>query len=130
MLLNYSRGSAPPQAHTADPVLAWVEIFPCSSRRHVPPGTHVRYATDPPVCGPHYATVVKPGLYTEEQVPEELVHALEYGNVVIYYDRPGEAALEALQAPARQYTGAWDDVIVTPSRAWARPSCSPRGVNA
>lgn len=93
-------------------ILGQVETFPCESREHVPPDTRISYSTDPPVCGPHYSRPVAPGFYTAEQVPEALVHSLEHGNVVIYYEQPGAKTLQTLQAWASRYTGAWDGVVV------------------
>lgn len=94
--------------------LRQVETFPCPSRDHVQPGVDIYYPMDPPVCGQHYATWVKPGFYTTGQVPEELVHSLEHGYVVIYYDQPEPAALQTLQDLAERFTGDWDGVVVVP----------------
>ena len=94
--------------------LRQVESFPCPSRDHVQPGIDVYYPMDPPVCGQHYATWVKPGFYTTEQVPEEVVHSLEHGYVVIYYDQPEPAVLQTLQDLAERFTGEWDGVVVVP----------------
>jgi len=94
--------------------LSQVETFPCPSRDHVQPGTQVDYATGPPVCGSHHDASVKPGFYTTEQVPEELVHSLEHGYVVIYYDQPEPTVLQALQDLAERFTGEWDGVVVAP----------------
>lgn len=108
-----SRPTPAPQATNA---LAHVETFPCPERQHVPVGTPIHYPTDPPVCGRHYPTAVKPGFYTSEQAPGSLVHSLEHGEIVIYYDTPGDAALTALKRLARRYTGAWDGVVVVPRK--------------
>ncbi|MFQ5812183.1 MAG: DUF3105 domain-containing protein [Anaerolineae bacterium] len=111
------RSSVPNTEETAQrgqAALSRVETFPCTSRDHVQPDTQVDYSTDPPVCGPHYATWLKPGIYTAEQVPEELVHSLEHGYVVIYYDRPGQEVLRTLQDLAERFTGEWDGVVVVP----------------
>ncbi len=112
-----SRSSAPDTEGTApadQTALSQVETFPCPSRDHVQPDTQVDYATDPPVCGSHYDASVEPGFYTTEQVPEELVHSLEHGYVVIYYDQPEPAVLQTLQDLAKRFTGDWDGVVVAP----------------
>lgn len=57
---NYGRG------HTADPVT---------------------YKTNPPTSGKHYPTPADDGAYTPDETPppNELVHSLEHGRVVIWY---------------------------------------------
>lgn len=63
---------------------------------HVGPGTsspdttHVDYRTVPPSSGPHYPTPVFPnvGFYGVRDVPavEQLVHNLEHGYTILWYD--------------------------------------------
>ena len=48
------------------------------------------------------------------QPPEKLVHSLEHGGVVIYYDQPAPAVLATLKQWAKGHPGKWDGVIVTP----------------
>jgi hypothetical protein len=93
---------------------AVVERFPSEGDTHVLPGQIVRYRTDPPTSGPHDPVAAAPGFYDRGQPPEKLVHALEHGNVVIYYDRPDPAVLETLKDWVRRHPGNWDGVIVTP----------------
>ena len=68
------------------------------SRRHIAPGpTHEPYNTDPPTSGPHYSIPAKAGFYTDALPDEQLVHNLEHGYVVIWYNAddltPDERAL-------------------------------------
>lgn len=79
----------------------------CRLARHREEGAEhtadpVRYATNPPTSGPHAPEPSPDGLFEpgREPAPEQLVHALEHGRVIIQY-RPGtppdeRAALEAL----------------------------------
>ncbi|MCG8458808.1 MAG: ABC transporter permease, partial [Holophagales bacterium] len=53
-------------------------------------------------------------VYRLPQRPGQLVHALEHGSVVIYYDQPGPEALATLKDWAGLYTGTWDGVVLTP----------------
>jgi hypothetical protein len=59
------------------------------SRSHVPDGTPVDYATNPPTSGDHYATPADPGFYPPEGIdqipPERFVHDLEHGQIVFWY---------------------------------------------
>jgi hypothetical protein len=43
-----------------------------------------------------------------------LVHALEHGHIVIYYDKPDAEALKTLRVWSGLYSGQWDGVVVTP----------------
>jgi hypothetical protein len=91
-----------------------VITYPSEGAAHVPAGQRVIYKTDPPTSGAHEAVPTPTGYYTKPQRPEKLVHALEHGIIVIYYDKPDPAMLLALQVLPVNYPGAWDGVIVTP----------------
>lgn len=98
-------------------LLAGVEQFPSEGAEHVPHGTEIAYETMPPTSGPHYDQAASAGFYTERQPLGELVHSLEHGAVVIYYD-PAEItpeAQESLERFAATHTGPWRSVIVVPS---------------
>jgi hypothetical protein len=57
------------------------------SRDHLPDGTPVQYNTNPPTSGPHWGQAATWGVYPSTPPPDErLVHNLEHGGVVIYYD--------------------------------------------
>lgn len=94
--------------------LTAVETFPDDGRKHVEPGETVNYEKDFPTSGPHDPNPVVPGVHSQEQRPEQLVHSLEHGNIVVYYDQPGTEATKALESWANQFSGAWDGVVVTP----------------
>jgi hypothetical protein len=55
-------------------------------RQHVQEGVQVPYQTDPPTSGPHYAEWADPGFYEQPIPAEMLVHNLEHGQLVIWYD--------------------------------------------
>ena len=62
---------------------------PQLSRTHIQVGDpHEPYNTDPPTSGPHAAPVAA-GFYTEAPPDENLVHNLEHGYVVIWYNCTG-----------------------------------------
>jgi hypothetical protein len=93
-----------------------IEVVSCKSAAHVNDGQKVNYETNPPTSGAHWATPTNPGFYTAAQTPERLVHSLEHGNVVIYYNQASlqSSDVDALKAVAKQYTGQWDGVVVVP----------------
>src|SRR6185436_3509445 len=57
---------------------------------HIEPGEdHTPYNSDPPTSGEHYPVPAEAGFYTaEDEVPpdEQLVHNLEHGYVIIWYN--------------------------------------------
>lgn len=60
--------------------------FPDEGQRHVSSGATPEYDTDPPTSGPHYEVPAPTGFY-EQPIPREtLVHNLEHGQIVIWYD--------------------------------------------
>lgn len=101
--------------HGMERMLRLVEAFPSEGREHVSLGTPVAYRTDPPTSGPHYERWVDPGFYTQAQTPKMLVHSLEHGHVVLYYDKPTETARVYLETWSHLYRGNWDGVVVVPN---------------
>ena len=97
--------------------LSGVERFPNEGTQHVASGQSVDYPQSPPLSGPHYNTPTEGGFYTETQPAGNIVHGLEHGAVVIYYD---PAALDngsetSLREFAATHTGTWRSVIVVPN---------------
>lgn len=90
--------------------------LPDEGRQHVPEGQRVHYGTDPPTSGPHWDRWAQPRLY-EEPVPYELlVHNLEHGHVVVYYDpqRTPQEALAHLRRLTARHAAMWDAVVAVP----------------
>lgn len=98
-------------------LLEGVERFPSEGRTHVDPGTQVDYSTSPPTSGPHYGDWTDAGYYEETPPAGNLVHSLEHGAVVIYYDPDAltPEAEESLQAFAQAHQDQWASVIVVPN---------------
>lgn len=55
-------------------------------REHVEEGAPVEYNTSPPTSGPHYANWSDPGFFKEPVEERRLVHNLEHGQIVIWYN--------------------------------------------
>lgn len=53
---------------------------------HVPEDTVIEYESNPPHSGPHYPRTAHAGVY--DKAPEDgyLVHSLEHGAVILWYD--------------------------------------------
>lgn len=102
-------------AERGQQALARVESIPSRGRDHLSPGESHSYPSRFPTTGPHAQTPTQPGVYTQPGRPTALVHALEHGNIVIYYDQPGEQAMQQLKDWAGLYDGQWSGLILTPS---------------
>jgi hypothetical protein len=74
----------------------------------------VDYGTDFPTSGPHVPRPARPGFYDEPVALEALVHAMEHGSVIVYYGKPGDAAMKLIRGWTDQYQGEWDGVIAVP----------------
>ncbi len=53
---------------------------------HVPQGSKIEYKSNPPHSGPHYAKTAHAGVYDEAPEDGYLVHSLEHGAVILWYD--------------------------------------------
>lgn len=88
-----------------------VEMFPNEGRTHVPAGTQINYGTNPPTSGPHFIHWVNPGFYETSKGRSNLVHSLEHGMIVIYYDQPSAEDLETLKRWTALFTGPWSGIV-------------------
>jgi hypothetical protein len=99
-----------------DPLLADAESFPSTGNRHVSSGTELDHERMPPLSGRHYARAASAGFYEERLPLGNLIHSLEHGYVVVYYD-PGALTPEAradLENLTSTYDGRWQGVIAVP----------------
>ncbi|OGE64117.1 hypothetical protein A3J13_00670 [Candidatus Daviesbacteria bacterium RIFCSPLOWO2_02_FULL_36_8] len=55
-------------------------------RAHIPDNTIVNYSTNPPTLGPHSASWITKGFYEEPRHDGNLVHSMEHGYVIVWYD--------------------------------------------
>ncbi len=99
-------------ANGGSAIIAQVQTSRSDGSRHLDPGEARRYRSRFPTSGPHSTIWTRPGFYDEPQPPTQLVHALEHGNVVIYYDQPLAAVETTLADWADLFTGKWDGLIV------------------
>lgn len=91
-----------------------VETQPDSRGGHLSPGQSGNYGTRFPTSGAHDPQWTNPGFHDAVGRPERLLHALEHGNIVIYYERPPAAVLETLRDWADLYKGQWSGIVVSP----------------
>jgi len=106
-------GPSADKVHSPDPD---IETFASEGQLHVPIGTVITYATDPPTSGPHYPAPQEGGFFDAEIAAAFLVHSLEHGAIVIYYhgDMLTTDQLDHLRRLARQNPGAFSQVICVP----------------
>ncbi len=81
---------------------------------HLEPGRTRTYLSRFPTSGSHHRVPTEPGFYENQQPAIQLVHALEHGLIVIYYDKPGAVVLETLRRWSRLYSDHWDGIVATP----------------
>ena len=96
-------------------ILDQVQSSRNDGRRHLNAGERQVYPSRYPTSGPHQTIWTRPGFYETPQPPTRLVHALEHGNAVIYYDRLGAEAEAMLRDWAGLFTGQWDGLVVSKS---------------
>ena len=79
--------------------------IPVMATKHIDDGEqHDPYNSNPPTSGPHYAQPASAGFYDEALPDEQLVHNLEHGYVVIWYNCTGldETACTGLKTQIRE----------------------------
>jgi hypothetical protein len=81
---------------------------------HLAPGQSAGYRDRMPTSGAHDPKWINPGVYDSPQPSTRLVHSLEHGMVVIYYDKPPADVSETLESWAGLYGGAWSGLVVVP----------------
>ncbi len=71
----------------AQPIPKTGQDIPVISAEHIPVGQpHAPYNSNPPTSGPHYAVPAAAGFYDVAAQDENLVHSLEHGYVIIWYN--------------------------------------------
>lgn len=83
------------------------------------------YNSVPPTSGPHYENIVGWGIYNEPQRYEHLVHNLEDGGVIVYYQCDDDCATlkSELEAVVQPFLSRGDHVILAPNDPnWRSPT--------
>ncbi len=95
--------------------LARVETTADRGGGHLEPGQSHSYGVAFPTSGIHDRIPIDPGFYTRPQRATQLVHSVEHGHIVIYYDTPGAEARDTIEAWTGLFGGHWDGVVAVPS---------------
>ena len=93
-----------------------VQRFPIQGQQHITLGqTHPAYNSDPPTSGWHYDTPLSSGFHEQPAADEQMIHNLEHGHVVIFYDcsklTDCQGVKDQLQKLAERYRN-WKVTIV------------------
>lgn len=91
-----------------------IETVSSAGGGHLAPKESRVYSSRFPTSGRHHRSWTDAGFYRTPQMATQLVHALEHGNIVIYYDKPGPKVIETLEAWTGLYTRQWSGVIAAP----------------
>ncbi|MEZ4860609.1 MAG: DUF3105 domain-containing protein [Caldilineaceae bacterium] len=107
----------------AQPV-AGEEALPSLGNMHIDFGSPspITYNSTPPTSGPHYGNLVGWGVYNEPQRYEHLIHNLEDGGVVVYYQCPDGCPeiVDELRQIVQPYISAGRHVVMVPNDpAWS-----------
>ncbi len=92
-----------------------VEFFDNEGHDHLPENSIAFYKTDPPTSGPHSPRWLPPSIYEANETTRELlVHNLEHGNIVIYFNRAllSDAEFKWLSELTHQHIGQWDGILM------------------
>ncbi|NKW71809.1 DUF3105 domain-containing protein [Rhodobacteraceae bacterium R_SAG10] len=92
-----------------------VRSFESQGSTHLAVGESKAYVEVFPTSGDHSPTPLKAGFYERPMPKINMVHSLEHGAIVIYFDEPGEDAIQLLRDWTALYTGGLDAVIATKS---------------
>jgi len=99
-------------------VISQVQTEESNGLDHRDQGTEIDYERVPPTSGAHWGgTWETAGFYTEQPPLESIVHSLEHGAVVVYYDPAAltAEAEESLRSWATNQSGNWQSVIAVPN---------------
>ena len=100
-------------------VVSQVTTQESEGTQHVDRGTELTYEHMPPTSGPHYADWATGGYYDDETAPPlgEVVHALEHGAIVVYYDPDGidPDVRESFRQYGNRYTDDFMSFLAVPT---------------
>jgi len=91
--------------------LSNVQELPDDGQGHLSPGQSHEYSSEYPTSGTHATSPVAAGFYRKPQQPTQLVHALEHGNIVIYFGKVGPKQGTFILKETKNFNGFWDGVI-------------------
>jgi hypothetical protein len=99
--------------------VAGEEVYSTQGNFHIEFGSPapIEYNSTPPSSGPHYGNLAAWNIYSEPQRYELLVHNLEDGGVIVYYQCPDGCpeTVEQLETIVEPYLNAGRHVVLAPN---------------
>lgn len=96
------------------------EVLPSLGNSHIDFGSRssIAYNSTPPTSGPHYGNIAAWQIYDEPIRYEQLVHNMEDGGVIVYYqcEEPCPELVQDLSDVVTPYLDAGDHVIMVPNQ--------------
>lgn len=118
LLLLFFAGRDHSQLHHGDSAVDGPgQVFPDQGHAHLAQGQQPAkpYASDPPTSGPHVAVAIDDDADGTLVTDDQILHALEHGDVVLLYGTPHAPA--ALKALARRVAGPFDPALAAVGQA-------------
>jgi len=100
IIAERAREAAPVGVAASEASCEPIQTYELQKGTHIEEGaTHPPYNSTPPTSGPHYVGPAPAGFYPAPLRPEQLVHNLEHGQIVLWY-RPdaSEETITAIEA--------------------------------
>ena len=106
------------------------QSFPTLGNAHIAQGatSPIAYNSTPPTSGPHYPGLAGWSVYTEPIRYEQLIHNMEDGGVIVYYQCPDGCPelVDQLASVVRPYLDAGRHVVLAPNDpAWGVDTGQP-----
>ncbi|HSW96383.1 MAG TPA: DUF3105 domain-containing protein [Candidatus Saccharimonadales bacterium] len=91
-------------------------VVPVLSNKHVPDNTKIIYNSNPPTSGKHYAEPQDAGIYVTPPQDGHLVHSLEHGAVILWYNprQLSPEQIKQLKTIFISFTPTKQKIIMTP----------------
>ena len=102
-------------AEIGKPMLSSVIVEKALGGGHYQSARQANFPVRFPTSGQHDPRWTEPGFYDTPQNAGKLVHAVEHGNVVIYYDDPGAETVALLKLWSSLFAGQWSGLVVVPA---------------
>lgn len=89
--------------------------YPDEGNPHITAGQRASYNTTPPTSGPHYDTPASWGIHAQQVEDEVIVHNLEHGGIVVFYNNLSSDDLSKLTTLVKQLSnGQYRKMILEP----------------
>jgi hypothetical protein len=112
-LPSFTGGRNPGDGSSGGDIGQSIPILPFSP--HLSPGTvNNDYNTNPPTSGRHVGQTALYGIHASPVVREQVVHNMEHGSMVIWYDTEDAEEIKQIEDFAKGLSSYPDCVIVTP----------------